>query len=392
MAGARTPLMQQQRNRTATQILRCLLRDGPQGRKQLTAATGRSSTTVTKVINELLGAGAVIESTPPPVRGAGRPQVPLELSPDRVVVGIHLYFNRIIVCVYSLRGEELASATEHHQLAMNDPDRDFSTVVAAAAELTDQVLESVPGTPVGAGVATGGGWQGGDNTGPNQWRIQEIEEMLSARMTIPVTVDTNVNALALEQHWWDHIDGDVLTLFVGRSIGIAHMCNDSLQLGRFGRGGSIDHLVVPGSTALCDCGARGCVEATCGNFAVHAAAVEQGILPPDTPLLVMGGPPEQRLPALEPLCVERAFHLGRMLPIVLRMYEPERTIIRGGMNATEQQACLGTAADQYRAITGTSTQLECRPILTWPRASATLALDAWMHQPLGQLRGSVPTG
>lgn len=383
MTTARTPLMQEQRNRTASQILRSLLHDGPQGRKRLTAATGRSSTTVTKVINELLAAGAVVESAPTPARSAGRPEVPLELSPDRIVVGIHLYFNRITVSVHSLRGEELASVVRRHPLSVEDSVRHFASIVAGAAELAEELLSDVPGTPVGVGVATGGGWQGGDHSGANQWRIQEIEDILSPVMSAPVTVDTNVNALALEQHWWEHIDGDVLTLFVGRSIGIAHMRNDALQMGRFGRGGSIDHLIVPGATQLCSCGERGCVEASCGNFALHSAAVSQGLLPADTPLLIMSGYPEDRLPVLEPLYLERAYTLGRMLPTVLRMHEPERTIIRAAMNEAEWEACRGTALERYHAITGTDARIECRPIHSWPRASAAVALGAWLDQPLG---------
>ncbi len=383
MTTARTPLMQEQRNRTASQILRCLLRNGPQGRKRLTAATGRSSTTVTKVINELLITGAVVESTPTPPRGAGRPEVPVELSPDRVVVGIHLYFNRITVSVHTLRGEELASVVHRQPLSADDPTKDFTSTVAGAAEIANELLAGVPGTPVGIGVATGGGWQGGDQTGANQWRIQEIEQILTPRMSAPVTVDTNVHALALEQHWWEHIDGDVLTLFVGRSIGIAHMRHDALQLGRFGRGGSIDHLIVPGATQPCSCGQCGCVEASCGNFALHSAAVRQGLLPPETPLLIMSGSPEERLPALEPLYLERALHLGRVLPAVIRMYEPELTIIRAAMNEAEWEACAGTALDRYRTITGTDTRIDSHTITSWPRASAALALDAWLNQPLG---------
>ena len=361
--------MQAQRNATASGILRSLLRHGPQGRKRLADTTGTSFTTVTKVVTELLATGALVETVPTPTREAGRPEVPLDLpGPARAVIGVHFHPDHTTVAAFDLRGRELLVRSLAHR------SQEF--------DLTRQVLADLDGEPVGIGLATGGGWQHGPPTGPNQWRMQEITTLVADMIELPVRVDTNVNALALEQHWWRGVDGDVLTVFVGRSIGVAQMRGDALHPGRFGRGGSVDHLTVPGSDAACPCGARGCVDATCSNAALHAAAVENGLLAATTPLRTLDNAAARQDPALRTLRLERSRALGRVLPTIIRLVEPDLTIVHGGLHGDEEiSTCLTTARKRYHQIAATDVDLYVGELGLWARASAALALDSYFHQP-----------
>lgn|GEM_PF-4078113 len=374
--ASRTPLMQAQRNATASSVLRSLLRHGPQGRKRLAESSAASFTTITKIAADLLAVGALREVAP--VRngsaGGGRPETPLDLpGGERLVVGTHIHPDRNTTGVFDLRGNEVLRRSVPHG------ERSFDAVVRSALTLTQESLAAATGRVVGVGVATGGGWPdapGLPRTGPNQWRMAELLDLFGDAVDVAVRVDTNVRALALEQHWWHGRGGEVLTIFVGRSVGIAQMSGDLLRGGRFGWGGSIAHLTVPGSQARCECGAVGCLDATCGDNALLAKAAEQGILPPDAPQSALSGDD----PGLQLLRRQRAEALGRALPIVIRLVEPDVTILHGGADVAR---AVALAEQRYHLLAGADAAIEHHQgdRRGWCRTSAALALDSYLAAP-----------
>jgi hypothetical protein len=75
---------------------------------------------------------------------------------------------------------------------------------------------------------------------------------LREHLSHPERVEPNVRAQALEHYWWGGGGDDVLTVLVGRSVGLALMRGDDLVWDGPGAGGLglVSHLVVLGSSSF----------------------------------------------------------------------------------------------------------------------------------------------
>lgn len=392
----RTQLMESQRNGTAAAILRVILRDGPVGRKQLAATTGSSFTTITRSVRDLLERGALVEGAAMRSREtAGRPVMPLDLpGSELLVVGTHLHPQRTTVGAFTLRGERV------HDVAR--PASGSSTEARArdAAILTRDVIDELEtSTVVGIGVATPWAEHRLPSLGPRPWDIgyDVMTEAMRASTGLPVWVDSNVRALAVEHHWWGGVRGNVLTILIGRSIGLAQMREEELVWSGRGTGGIVSHIQVPGSEQPCECGQVGCIAATCTDDALLERAVATGVLPPGSrqqDLLETAPAGSQQLAALRD---ERVQELGLVLPPLIDLVDPDRTILRGTFGTPEEiEACLELIRDRYRALVGREVDVEHRRPRAggdWARASAALAVHGYINAPLlgdGPVEESLP--
>ncbi|WP_157236002.1 ROK family transcriptional regulator [Brachybacterium sp. P6-10-X1] len=381
----RTQLMESQRNGTASAILRTILRDGPVGRKQLAAATGSSFTTITRSVRDLLERGALVERDA--VRSpaaAGRPVLPLDLpGPEVLVVGTHLHPQRTTVGAFTLRGERIHDAAR--------PAGGSSTEARArdAALLTREVIDELEGSAVvGIGVATPWAEDRLASLGPRPWDIgyDVMTEAMRSTTGLPVWVDSNVRALAVEHHWWAGMRGNVLTILVGRSIGLAQMREEELVWSGRGTGGIVSHIQVPGSEQRCGCGQVGCIAATCTDDALLERAIATGALPPGSrqqDLLETAPEDADQLTALR---AGRVRELGLVLPPLIDLVDPDLTILRGTFGTPEEiEECLALIRGRYREIVGRDVRIEHRAPTAggnWARASAALAVHGYVNAPL----------
>src|SRR5512142_3344024 len=90
-------------------ILRCFLYDGPLSRIQLAKKMALSATTITNLVDELVGTGILNEceeTLPLEQRGVGRPQSRLCLSSrTRYAVGVHMRVGVFRVALVDLLGQ-----------------------------------------------------------------------------------------------------------------------------------------------------------------------------------------------------------------------------------------------------------------------------------------------
>ncbi|WP_197522188.1 ROK family protein [Occultella aeris] len=378
----RTGLMVRQRNVTASAIMRTLVRDGPLGRKDLSSAIGVSFTTITKTVTELLALGALTESAPPAPRGAGRPVTPLDVpSAQRLVLGGHLHPESTSCGAYTLRGDLV---TWRSAGASGGTQRER---IEEAAELVDAIVTEV-GTAAVIGIGMTTPWAELHHRQPPPLVADVDSDALRAglreRLPHPVRVEPNVRAQALEHYWWGGGGDDVLTVLVGRSVGVAQMRGGDLVWDGPGAGGLVSHIVVPGSTYPCDCGQVGCVKATCTDDALLRRAVEAGLLPPGS--LQRDLYPDDDIEGLRELRQHRAEELGRVIPLIMSLVAPGETTVRGQVGTPDEiSTCIDMIRERYRELVGRDAKVRYydhrRPDY-WPHASAALALDQYLASPL----------
>jgi len=374
--------MVRQRNGTASAIMRLIIRRGPAGRKELASATGVSFTTITKTVAELIEFGALTESAPTPQRAAGRPVVPLDVSTRRLVVGAHLHPRSASCGAFTLRGEQVLWR-EAAAVGSTQEDR-----IAEATALVDAVVTEVGAAAVvGVGMTTP--WAEVHHGHPPPLLADVDHDQLRAslrqRLPHPVRVEPNVRAQAVEYHWWGGGGDDVLTVLVGRAVGVAQMRGDDLVWDGPGAGGLVSHIVVPGSTFPCACGQVGCVKVTCTDDALLRRAVEAGLLPPGSSQHDLY--PADDTPQLRRLRQARAQELSRVIPLIMSMVDPGETVICGRVGTSDEiAACVEMIRARYQHLVGREAQVryreESRPGY-WARMSAALALDGYLASPLG---------
>ncbi|WP_170284591.1 ROK family protein [Kribbella amoyensis] len=361
--------------------MRAIVREGPVGRKELASATGVTFTTITKTVTELIELGALTEAAPLTPRGAGRPVVPLDV-PDkqRLVVGAHLHPESTSCGAFTLRGERIAWRTAPAS------GRDQHERIEEAARLIDDVVtEAGAAAVLGVGVTTP--WAEVHHAQPPPLVADvdrdELRDRLRERLRLPVRVEPNVRALALEHYWWDGAGDDVLTVLVGRSIRVAQLRGGELVGDGPDAGGLVSHLVVPGSEYPCDCGQIGCVKATCTDDALLRRAVEAGLLPAGA--LQRDLYPDEDTEPLRQLRTARAQDLGRVIPLIISLVAPAETTIHGRLGTPEEiSTCVDAIRVRHRELVGRDASVryyESRSF-NWAHASAALALDRYLASPL----------
>lgn len=378
----RTELMVRQRNDTASAIMRTIVREGPLGRKELSSAIGVSFTTITKTVTELLDLGALTESVPAAPRGAGRPVTPLDVPiGQRLVLGGHLHPTSTSCGAYTLRGEVV---TWRSVPATGGTQRER---IEEAARLVEEIVAEVGAAAVvGIGMSTPWAELHHGHPPPLVADVEPdaLRDALRERLPHPVRVEPNVRAQALEHHWWGGGGDDVLTVLVGRSVGVAQMRGHDLVWDGPGAGGLVSHLVVPGSTHPCDCGQIGCVKATCTDDALLRRAVDAGLLPAGALQRDLYRDPDTE--GLRRLRQERAEELGQVIPLIMSLVAPAETTVRGQVGTPDEIAmCIDMIRSRYRELVGreaTVRYYDIRRADYWPHASATLALDRYLASPL----------
>ena len=153
------------------------------------------------------------------------------------------------------------------------PVGDGEEVFAALVEATAEVQG---GDETACGVGTGGPMTpDGELVSPlniGGWREFPLRGRLQGALGIPVYVDNDAKALALAEGWRGAAVGvrDYIALVVSTGIGGGIVLDGRLLDGAAGNAGHLGHVIVEPDGRLCECGARGCLEAEASGTAIAA--------------------------------------------------------------------------------------------------------------------------
>lgn len=261
------------RRHNAALVLGTVVSDGPLSRARVAAATGLTRATVGSIVDDLLGAGLLLEQGTSSATGLGRPGTDLAVAPGGAAgVGVELNIDGLTAVVVDLAG------TVRHRVARpgDQRERGAAAILRSTARLVDSALEAASdlGLPVhGVGIAVPGLVDLGEQVlrlAPNLgWTDVPVVERLAAYAEAPwpaVSIDNEANLAALGELWsGDHgaagsfvlVNGDV-------GVGAGVVLEGRLHRGSRGFGGELGHLTVAPDGPPCRCGARGCLEQVAG--------------------------------------------------------------------------------------------------------------------------------
>jgi predicted NBD/HSP70 family sugar kinase len=262
---------------TRTAILALLGTVGPLSRTEIARELDVSPATVTQLTRELMGHGMVEELDLKPSRG-GRPAQRLGLVGDAGrALGVKVTADHLVLVDVRLDGEVLGSWVRPYDPAAPDAPGDLAGTV-------ESVLSAITGGPplLGVGVGVPGGVDdqgvGTVNAPTLGWQAMPVGERLRRRLSLPVLVENDVNALAAAERLYGRgrTHRDFLVLTIGRGVGAAIVADGRVYRGARGGAGEFGHLCVDPLGPVCGCGARGCLEAFVGSAGLLAAARTRG--------------------------------------------------------------------------------------------------------------------
>lgn len=303
---------------------------GPTSRADLARELGVSPALITQHARQLISDGLLQELSHSPSQG-GRPARLLGLVADAGrAIGVKVVSDHVAIVEAGIDGTVIRSATEPF-------DASAGTAITRLADLLRAFIAGgrgqAPLLGVGVGVPGNVDEQDVGTVDSTQlgWQRVPVGEVLRRELSLPVLVENNVNALAMAETLHGQARGheNVLVVTIGTGIGAGILADGHLLRGRAGGAGEIGHLPVVEDGPLCQCGARGCLEALVGQKALVQQARDQGLLGPDAGISVLRDLADEGEPSAQQLYSTAGHLLGRALAGVVNVIDPEIVIVLG---------------------------------------------------------------
>nr|WSX49038.1 ROK family transcriptional regulator [Streptomyces sp. NBC_00974] len=367
-----------------TAILAMLLAESPLSRVELARRTGLSPTAVTKAARPLINDGYLHEL--PPERtapGAGRPVNPLSVTADRE------FFIGVKISAHSLYGTvcDLQARSRTHASRPLD-DRTPAAVCALLADLVTELLDTEPEYRARTrhlGIAVSGDvdhlrGRVRYSVLPG-WQDVPLAETVAEATGLTVTVENDVKALTVAEHWFgEGIGTEYFALVtIGAGIGSGIVVNGRLLSGAYGVAGELGHISVDPSGPPCHCGSVGCVEAIASSDAILGAVChDTGRMDLDfegAVLLARAGDP-----AAQRVFARAGQAIGVGIANLVSLVGPERVVVTGegldtydlfGVHIKEAYA-----AHCFKAAAKCPLILRPLPWGEWARGAAVVSIQA----------------
>jgi glucokinase len=184
-----------------------------------------------------------------------------------------------LVLAIDIGGTKLAAAhvdgagtVAHRRMVPTPSTSDADVLLAALTDLIEPLVAGATVVGVGCGgpMASGGEWVSPLNI--PAWRQFPLRDRLARLTALPVVVDNDAKAFALGEGWTGAAAGQAnfIGMVVSTGVGGGIVLDGRLLDGAGGNAGHIGHVIVVPDGRLCECGARGCLEAEASGTAIAA--------------------------------------------------------------------------------------------------------------------------
>ncbi|WP_018751760.1 ROK family transcriptional regulator [Paenibacillus sanguinis] len=305
-----------------------LIRDAQQiSRVDLSKITQMSSTSIGKIVKDLIDRGLVIETGQSSGK-VGRKPTLLQINPEGAyVIGVDVDLERLALGVVDLNGKIVSKLEKPINLKQN-PEFVVDDIVQSINELSDQFHAEAKNI-IGVGICIPGlvSWPDGNIAmiPQFQWKDIKLRELLESKLNHTVYVDNNVKTGLLAEYLFGSVKGmkHIVSIHIGSGLGSAVIENGDILRGVSNALGEIGHTIMDPKGQLCDCGRFGCLQTFICSTALEKQA---GKSIAD----IIAAANNQDPTALKLL--ERAGeYLAIAVSNVISMYNPESILLVGSM-------------------------------------------------------------
>jgi glucokinase-like ROK family protein len=262
------------RSRQQSRLLALLRDEGPMSRVALGERLELPRAKLTGELTRLVDTGLVEIGGPAASRG-GRRSTLVHLADDLRFVAADVGATSVNVAITDGRCEVLAGESEDCEVRLGPV-----PVLGLVVDLVNRVRDKAPGRLIGAGIGLPGpvSFRDGMPVAPPimpGWDRYPVRDELAGKWGCPVTVDNDVNVMALgERHAGvaRSLD-DLIFVKVGTGIGCGIVLGGRVYRGVAGTAGDIGHIRLDDYGPACACGEVGCLEAYFGGGALARDAM-----------------------------------------------------------------------------------------------------------------------
>ena len=251
-------------------------------------------------------------------------------------------------------------AQARHATDVSHPDNLVASVVAAVDDVLQQAQASRTQL---AGIGIGIPGQVDPATGEVALAVNlnlrafPLGQVMSTIIGAPVYLENDVRIAAMGVYRWLQLQArvrNVAYLSIGTGVAAGVVLNGRLHRGSHGMAGEIGHITVEPNGALCNCGARGCLETIISGPAIvrQARAVMQFDLPDDEIHAghVYDAAANGNL-AAQAIVARAGDYLALAIQYLIMLYDVDKVVLGGGVSGAVEpfMSSIFAALAQYRA-------------------------------------------
>jgi len=262
--------IQQKINRAL--VIDLLRKEGVCSRAKLASTSKLRRTTITKIINDFIGCGLVIETGI--LSGEkNRRSIGIKLNGEQFrVVGVMLTREKYYLLTMGLSGE-VFDIKEY-------PIREDENVQAIISGMKNSIHKIVDNTKefetLAIGIAMPGPYKRDQGdlvfvSNLSGWDGVHIYRELQEVFSIPVLIENDANAGAFALLWDEKEktqSKNLIYIVAGQGIGCGVVVDGEILTGEVGLAGEIGHTCINFEGSRCECGNIGCLETYCSTIAV----------------------------------------------------------------------------------------------------------------------------
>jgi predicted NBD/HSP70 family sugar kinase len=247
-------------------VLEIVRAQQPISRADLSRSSGLQPSTVSNIVEQLLGEkwiteGAVVR------RPRGRRPTLLSLNDELVILVADIRPTKAFLALIDLNGRFLA-----HEEVRIFPDPEKS--VEGITDAMQAMRLRFPGKSFeGVGISVPGRVHPETHRlilAPNlKWADFDVKKAIQKRLRLQVDLDNDANACLLSELWFGRMDGthNAVLISLSEGLGTAILANGQIVSGLNGLAGEFGHISVDPNGPLCGCGMHGCWETLASSSA-----------------------------------------------------------------------------------------------------------------------------
>jgi predicted NBD/HSP70 family sugar kinase len=241
---------------------------------EIAGATGLSPATVSNMVKELDGAGAV--ELAPSIRN-GRRAVLVSLATGNTLLAGIAFGDRDVRVAIGSSPRDVVGRQRMPLPASHNADEGMERAARLLSDLVDKAGKTMAdlkavGVGVPAPVDSVSGQVGSESILPG-WRGVHVAEEFRGHVGAPVSVDNTANLGALGELRCGALQGvqDGAYVKLSYGVGAGLVIGGDIFRGSAGTAGEIGHLTIDENGPICRCGNRGCLETFIGAQALGDA-------------------------------------------------------------------------------------------------------------------------
>jgi predicted NBD/HSP70 family sugar kinase len=240
-------------------VLELIRTSQPISRADLARRSGLGRSTVSQIVEQLIGENWVREGAMGSLPRGRRPTM-VGLNGDLVAIAVDIHPRQASVALVDLNGRLLSRWPVP---ITSDPEASMRLII----ECMKRIRPAAQRQPTeGIGICLPGRVNPATQRlifAPNlKWPEFDIKKMVEAGMGLPVMLENDATACLLAERIFARMDGvrDAVLVAVAEGVGTCILANGQLFSGHNGMAGEFGHILVDPNGPRCGCGKNGCWE------------------------------------------------------------------------------------------------------------------------------------